>query len=35
MTQMEALDGLDDYCDFVEAMIRRHQEKEKESRRSY
>lgn len=28
MTQMEALEGLDDYCDFVEAMIRKHQEKE-------
>jgi transcription elongation factor Elf1 len=35
MTQMEALEGLDDYCDFVEAMIRRHQEKEKENRGSY
>jgi transcription elongation factor Elf1 len=35
MTQMEALEGLDDYCDFVEAMIRKHQEKEKENRGSY
>ncbi len=35
MTQMEALEGLDDYCDFVEVMIRKHQEKEKENRESY
>ena len=35
MTQMEALEGLDDYCDFVEAMIRKHQKKEKENRGSF
>ena len=35
MTQMEALEGLNDYCDFVEAMIRKHQGKEKENRGSY
>ena len=34
MTQREALEGLDDYCDFVEAMIRKHQGKGKENRGS-
>lgn len=29
MTQVKALEGLDDYYDFLEAMIRKHQEKEK------
>ena len=29
MTLTEALRGLDDYCDFIEATIRKRQEKEK------
>ena len=29
MTLMEALECLDDYCDFLEAMIRKWQEREK------
>ncbi len=32
MTLVEALSCLRDYCDFVEAMIRKHQEKEKRGR---
>ena len=35
MTLMEALECLEDYCDFVEAMIQKNQEKEKEKRESY
>ena len=35
MTQLEALEGLDDYWDFVEAIIRKHQEREKENKCSY
>ena len=34
MTLMEALECLDDYCDFIEAMIRKHQEKGEEKRGS-
>jgi hypothetical protein len=34
MTLMEALECLEDYCDFIEAMIRKHQEKGEEKRGS-
>ncbi len=34
MTLMEALECLDDYCDFIESKIRKHQEKGKEKRGS-
>ena len=35
MTQVQALECLDEYCDFIETMIPKNQEKGKENRESY